>query len=363
MKKAKILYLFWIMAIATIAYLGRNYTDNEVITFHGVAETRALTVNLADAVEVKEIKVIAGQYVKEGDLIANLHRSDLQLRINEIKFKKQEMEAMLIGEAKSMRSEINRLKALNDVQKSGINNRIKELDAEYELNKALVKQLKSLETDQVEKSRNINIAEVKREGLEEELALSSDPIDIEIKNLESRYHTINNPIRIQIRKLEEELHLLLSEEENLSVYAQSSGVVGAVLCKVGERLSPFTPIVTVNEQRPSFVTGYLHEGLYADLEIGDSIMIQSTLHPDHQLKGVLAALGTRIVEFPERLRRYSDVKLWGREVQVRIPQDNDFLQSEKVVLNLIHKQLEVTYPDSKSLRQKFALGLISSNGQ
>ena len=338
-----------------MAFMGKGFSKKEVITFNGIAETRALTVNLSDAVEVRELKVIAGQHIQKGDLIAHLHRSDLELRINEIKYKKQEMEAMLIGESQSLASEINRLKAMNHVQKSEIHTRIKELDAEYELNKALVKQLKSIDAGQTHKKNKTNLSEVRREGLEEELLLSANPINIQIKDLQTRYHSSNNPIRIQINKLEQELNLLLTEEEDLSIYAQADGVVGAVLCKVGERLSPFTPMVTLNERRPSFVTGYIHEGLNADLEIGDSVQIQSTLHPEHRVDGILVALGTRIVEFPERLRRYSEVKLWGQEVQVQVPDNNNFLQGEKVVLNLLHKNFRLNYKENKSFNHRFAL--------
>ncbi|HRW74331.1 MAG TPA: hypothetical protein P5563_00425 [Saprospiraceae bacterium] len=51
-------------------------------------------------------------------------------------------------------------------------------------------------------------------------------------------------------------------------------------------------------------------------------------------RGQVVALGTRVVEIPERLRKMPEIKTYGREILVAIPPANEFLQKEKVQLFL-----------------------------
>jgi hypothetical protein len=48
--------------------------------------------------------------------------------------------------------------------------------------------------------------------------------------------------------------------------------------------------------------------------------------------GVISGLGHRIIEIPERLRKIPELRTYGREVLIEIPNNNHFLQKEKVLL-------------------------------
>ena len=86
------------------------------------------------------------------------------------------------------------------------------------------------------------------------------------------------------------------------------------------------------EQNPNVVVGFVHESLTPQIREGDSLLVISSLHPEHRLSGRITGLGHRIVEIPERLRKIPELKTYGREVMIEIPTENSFLQKEKVLL-------------------------------
>ena len=113
---------------------------------------------------------------------------------------------------------------------------------------------------------------------------------------------------------------------------------GNILCKKGEHISAFNTLINFYERNPTIVKGYVHESLILEVQVGDSLRITSSLHPSQQVKGEVIGLGSRIVEIPARLRKIPDIKTYGREVLIRIPSDNPFLQKEKVMLNSLDEE-------------------------
>ena len=70
-------------------------------------------------------------------------------------------------------------------------------------------------------------------------------------------------------------------------------------------------------------------------------------------------MGSRIIEIPDRLRKNPTFKTYGREIQVEIPSDNQFLQKEKVILKLPPKE---GHSDKKIIKA-FTSPKITSSSQ
>ena len=51
---------------------------------------------------------------------------------------------------------------------------------------------------------------------------------------------------------------------------------------------------------------------------------------NNNVEGDVVGVGSRIVEYPVRLRKRQDIQIWGREVLIKIPENNAFLLGEKV---------------------------------
>jgi len=126
------------------------------------------------------------------------------------------------------------------------------------------------------------------------------------------------------------------EEKSLQILAPSDGLIGNILCKEGENIAAFTTLINFYERNPTIVKGYVHESLILQVKEEDSLLVSSSLHPYQPIRGEVIGLGSRIVEIPERLRKIPELKTYGREVLIKIPAANPFLQKEKVILNTIN---------------------------
>ena len=99
-------------------------------------------------------------------------------------------------------------------------------------------------------------------------------------------------------------------------------------------------MISFYEQNPTLVKGFVYENLRLAVEVGDTLDVVSVQHPEHRCQGVVTGLGSRIVDIPERLRKTPDYKTYGREVLIAIPPENNFLQKEKVRLNLVNVEVQ-----------------------
>ena len=66
-----------------------------------------------------------------------------------------------------------------------------------------------------------------------------------------------------------------------------------------------------------------------NLNVGDSVLVESA-NRNYKISGTVVEIGSRIVSYPTRLLEIQDRKIWGQEIFVRIPENNQFLNGEKV---------------------------------
>jgi hypothetical protein len=137
--------------------------------------------------------------------------------------------------------------------------------------------------------------------------------------------------------MEDELRLLEEEKRGLFIPAQINGLIGSVNFKQGEKVSPFTPILTLHAESPSFVRGYIHEDVYSQVAVGQNVIVNSNHDRKNGVGGVVVGVGARIVEYPERLRKRAEILIWGREIIIRLPPQNRFLLGEKVLITMTAK--------------------------
>ncbi len=295
-----------------------------------------MQINLEHPLMVNRIAVTAGKAVKKGDLLLEVTRVELDLKLSDVAHNISELEAKTHISRAEMQLNINRLKAQRMEKVGDIQSRIRAIEAEIALNELLVKDLKSVKiSESVSKSESPN--QLKITALKDELRLVVQPLDIEIEHLENELKA-TNPMQVEINRLKTQRDFIQKEQKRLAIYAPSDGIVGTIHCKEGENISAFTTLISFYEKSPNMVVGYVHESLVVQVNVGDSLNVVSSLHLDEKCRGKVIGLGHRIVEIPERLRKIPELKTYGREVLIQIPSENHFLQSETVVLNILTTQ-------------------------
>jgi len=328
-----ILYIFWLLILICVVFISILF-DKESTSFHGIAQTSEVIVNSESAVEIKSIKVVEGQSVKQGELLVELSSPEQVLKINQISHQLQQIKAQKGLNKTEIISKIRQLRAEKISTTSAINFQIRQLETQYQINRELTSSLKSIADDKKSRKRKLtNPVTIRIESLKKELALSINPINIQISLLRKTLKNSGSPLKIQVEKLEKELELLKEENSKLSIYSKITGIIGGINFKVGEVVAPFEPILSTYIKTPSFIKGYIHENLHTKIAVGQKVKIISIADPNNTITGTVVGVGTKIVEYPARLRKRPDFQVWGKDVMIQIANQNSFTLGEKVLIN------------------------------
>ena len=333
MNAPKLLYFLWILALGAVALMSLDGKE-ETTDFQGIADTREVIVNSENAVEIKKFHVIPGQEVKADDLLVELDQPELNMKINEISHELEEFKNRRVIDVEEHKSRIRQLKAESASVASEINYKIKQLKSRHDFNKNLTSGLKSIQP--VNKSGKTGAAgspiALEIESLKKERELALNRISIEMERFQAELEAPESPVTIRVQSLEKELKMLERRKENLLIFSLIDGVIGSIHFKPGEKASPFAPILTLYTKTPSYVRGYIHENLYNRISLGEKVSVVSTSGKNCCTEGEVVGIGSRIVEFPQRLRKRPEIQMWGREVQIKISEGNAFLLGERVMV-------------------------------
>lgn len=294
--------------------------------FYGIAETRELTINSENTVEVKKIHVAQGQAIRQGDTLIELNSPELMLQISEIT------------------RELDKLKMERQVLIGKIRTELRQLEAQYELNRRSVSDLRSFsKSDRATGGEVIvNPLKVQIDNLRRELSavIAASPKKSNVPQIDG--NSAPDPVKILVSQMEDELKLLYNQKDRLISVSPIDGVVDSVNYKEGEKVSSFMSIITLHAKYPSFIKGYINENLHHTISMGQKVQVVSLGDKRNTVIGDVVGVGSRIVEFPTRLLKMADMLIWGREVIIKIPPENSFLLGEKlriVPLKAGHKAL------------------------
>ncbi|WP_114748235.1 efflux RND transporter periplasmic adaptor subunit [Pleomorphovibrio marinus] len=333
MKKFLYLILLWLGAIGFLLYINFHSIKSDS-AFMGVAENDEKIISYGQIVEVLDVPVVVGEKVTKGQKILEVKSPELDLRIRDFTDRLLELQAMEFHRKLEISSQVAQLKAEIKAKETELAYEIRQLETEHSLNNRLTSDLRSLATLEPE-YRIAGPKAIRIEALKEDLRLFTDPLKLQVSQLNQHLASHNGTFKVQILNVETELNKLRKEEEKLQLYASQDGIIGFVEAKQGDIIAPHMPVLSVNSNSPSFVNGFIHENSNVEINVGDRIEVSGDWNKGKIVEGKVVGVGSKITEYPERLRKNVDVALWGREVQIKIPGNNLFLHGEKVSLKKI----------------------------
>lgn len=333
-KKVKINFLIILFLLVLFLLVGFKWNiSNDSMVFYGFANNKELNINLENSAQVKNIFVAPGQVVKKGDVLIEVTRSSIAVAQSGINHDISKLQSQYQIWESGLMNSIRTIKAQKLERKNELQSAISKLESEMKINETLIKEIESI--DQVKDQNGNNPRQIQLDGLKSDLWLSMKTYDTEIRKIEKELSNHDNPIKIQIDKLSDNLEFVNEEEKNLNITAPNDGVIGSILCKVGENIQAFAPYLTIYEQSPNHVKGYVLETLIPNIGNNDTLLVKSVSHTDISIKGIVTGMGSRIIEIPSRLRKNPSFATYGREIEIKIPSDNSFLQNEKVILKTL----------------------------
>ena len=305
--------------------------QSESAFFYGFAENKQTEISHNRSVLVSKIHVKNGQEIKKGDLLLDVYDEGIDFKIGELEIEKTAVVVNNQSKIIEVKNKISQIQTSRNANIAELKSDILKLEKEIAHNKSLYEGLKTIQKNQenYQSPDNVKLAYLKESLLNVKLTLER-----EINEQKLLLTRITKPGQLKTKSIDAELNHFKMIEEHLSIYAPFDGLVGTISCKEGENISSYSSLLDLYKHNPTQVKGFVHESMILEVAIGDELEVASTLHPEIKVVGEVIGLGSRIVEIPERLRKMADFKTYGREVVIEIPENNRFLQKEKVLLNI-----------------------------
>ncbi|MCQ2064053.1 MAG: HlyD family efflux transporter periplasmic adaptor subunit [Fibrobacter sp.] len=337
------LSLAWVLGILFIFVLGFMYQGNAAM-FKGIAEASETIISVPSATEIVKVHVVPGQEIHAGDTIVEINRPDLTLRITELTRELDAIEGRSSLSSAEIDQKVAEVKANLDTRRLTLNAEIRNLETEYQKNKEISAKLKSLSSSKTSSDGNDAMA-MRIKSLKNELALAQKSANEQIALLRGSSKLQKTSGKSEAANLKKELEELQKQQEELVQIAKEDWVVGDVNVRDGEKVSSFAPIVTLTHKSPTLIRGYINEQIYKNMDLGEAVKVTTLAGTGKAVVGEVVGLSSRIVPFPTRMWKMPEFPIYGREVTIKIPEDNPFLLGEMVTISeasakLLKKQKE-----------------------
>lgn len=326
--KFNILYVFWFIALLAFFKIAKNLQSQSTAQLFGIAETEGLTLKLDYRARVKKCYIIVGQKVKAGDTLMTFEDASIEKRkISENTASNQiEVEKRAIDN--SIDKEIMLYKQSQQAEITELQGEINILKKEIEVQDNLKKAISNTETS----GNSLKHQEIR--------ALQNDIAQIELQT--KAQLNLYNAERINNRKISgsktEEMRNTLrfidDEKGKLILLAPFDGFIEDIFASENEVMTDFKDLIKINPREPNKIVGFIHESLDVTYNLGDTLLLASATRPTVTCRAQLVGVSHKLVELPFRLRKYAEIKAWGREIYINLPPGNDFLIGEKVMIQM-----------------------------
>ncbi|MFC2125841.1 biotin/lipoyl-binding protein [Bacteroidota bacterium] len=333
MGKINIFYIVVILMAGVVIFLANNFTK-ETDAIIAQVEPQRIAISYQKPVRIKILHIVPGQDVNKGDLLLEVERPDLMYEIEKLE---GDISRAILEKSDLVRKHISELNILDTEKRQSLEKAdldIAELRTSIENTQKVLISLQSFSPE--EKSSFI-----KRDSslnLEIEQALSYRDLQVRYFSLRRNeaiqsFQSDTSNMNFRINRLDNELTLLNNEAVQLKKYAPCNGTIGNVYWQTGELIQPYETIISVYESNPTLIKAYMNIENRYDLNLGDKVKVLA-VDRKYDVEGNIIDIGSRIVGYPSRLLPRPDIELWGQEIFIRIPDGNEFLSGEKVIVRL-----------------------------
>jgi hypothetical protein len=338
-QRFNILHFIWLGVVPLGWWLLHGIVGQSHFTFFGAAETEGQVLNYEFDVVIKRVQVKVGQQVQRGDTLALLMRADNALLNKQGLEKKQEIKQFEV-EKQSKINEIRRELKVLDAKKDGL---IDDLEAQIkilQMENKVQADLKKILSQNTEgggesniKNEKVNVLRNAIKKVEQEIREQKGLLQAQMQGNDAIFDT-------KIAQTQEEKGLIENDGKEGAILATMDGFIENIFVGTNEIAPQYKPLFKINPKKPNRVKGFIYENSDWAFNLGDSVVLTSSPRPMVVSKGVIIGCSPQLVELPTRLRRYEEVKTWGREIYIQLPLGNDFYIGEKIMIKPIKETVK-----------------------
>jgi hypothetical protein len=340
-KRFNILHIVWLFVLPLSWFLIRGIEGQSHNTFFGAAETEGQTLNSEYDVVVKELKIKVGQQIKVGDTLALFMRADFANLNRQGIEKNQEIKQYEV-EKQSKVNEINREISILDGKKEAL---LTDLEAQIkilQLENNVQTDLKKILSGNTVEERNpdhfgkggsgSNIKNEKINVLRDAIKKTEQQIRQQKSLLQAQIKSSEAVLGSKIEQSEQAIGFIENEKKELFMLATMDGFIENIFVGTNEVAPQYKPLFKINPKKPNRVKGFIYENSNWVFSLGDSVVLSSSARLDLTTNGIIIGCSPQLVELPIRLRKFSELKTWGREIYIQLPVSNQYYIGEKVMI-------------------------------
>ena len=315
------------MMLISLAYLGFHYKDKTKAMVAQV-ENQVTVISYQKPIRIKAIYVVPGQEVKKGDKLFVAESTNLEADIYQ---KSSELNSLNIQETglnNHYQLEQDILKSETSFKILAMENELNELMLEKRIQDQNSVRLRSV----FEGTVNTQVDSIKLARilfLEKEMVNQSRQMEVRMIQMTSRFTQDTSLIKGKIKIIKNDLLKLKGESADLIQYAEQTGNVGNLYVQLNELVPPYQSILSIYSLNPTVIKAFINERGIAGLNVGAKVQVEST-NRTYRISGEIIEIGSRITSFPQKLNAISGVNSYGQEIFVKISENNQFLNGEKV---------------------------------
>lgn len=327
--KINLLYILVPAALLGCYWIAKDLQGQSSVSFFGTAETESQTLNFEHAVFVQDVRVVMGQQVKKGDTLATFYRSELDKTTID---KLADLNQVAV-ERNAKNETLNKDKDVLIARQSA---RIAEL-------KAQIKIFQTEDSLQINIKKNIynndNITRISVKGeqiraLEDAIAQVDKQTKEQLDQIEAQRFANQNIAQARLNQVQKDVDYIKSEKNKLILISPIDGFVEQVNIGRNALVPQYKDMFKINPKKPNKIIGFIHESTDVPYQLGDTVSISSAARPTIITKGTIIGSSPKLVELPLRLRKFIEVRAWGREVFIQMPDTNQFYIGEKIAISL-----------------------------
>lgn len=330
MKRLNLFYILIGLLFFGMLYVNYRYFRGSSFSNIGIAYAREYKISSEKSGLIKKLHVVPGQEVKAGDLLVEMENAALEIEIAKLGSRIEALKKEKLEKNSLVQSRIAYLKAEGGIKMEELQSEILQIETEQDLNRRLTQQYLSGREATAASSDPADPNRIQISSLEEMKKLHGKAIGIRIEDYLKDHQAALLVLENEISLKERELELLLSEKAKLNKYATHDGVVKSVLVRSGEEVEAFSAMISVNPRHPSTVIAYVVGPKGREVAVGELVKV-SAYSRQFESTGEVIGFGS-IVELPEILQKSTAVKAFGKEVFIKIPEENAFANGEKVLI-------------------------------
>ena len=328
--KINILYVFWLIALGAFFLIARNLQNQSSKQLFGIAQTEGQMLKIDFTAKIMKSNVRAGMKVNKGDTLMVFDDATIEKR----SFTENSASNIINVERTAKNISLEKEMRLFEQEKNAdiveLEGQIRVLEQEIALQDNLKKAISNSGTS----NNSLKHQEVK--ALQDDIAQIRMQTKAQMNLYEAERSNNNKISGSRTRDMKNELKYIDREKQKLVLLAPYDGYIEEVFVAQNEIVKDFSDLVRINPKEPNKIVGFIHESIDIQYNMGDTFTLVSATRPEVMCKAQLVGVSPKLVELPFRLRKYTEIKAWGREIYINLPTANNFFIGEKVMIQL-HK--------------------------